>query len=256
MINKKTIAIFAAAFLVTLVVKAPAALLDSWVGAATNGAMSLAYPAGTVWSGSATPVLNFRQSAPLPLARMDWDISFRSILSGAILLRLRDSTAPLKPPAEIYLGLRQVELRNFAVDLPAAAIGELDPMLQAMRFQGRVDIAAGDLVFRRDGTVSGNAAANWQGAGSALSPVNPFGSYHFDMAGQGDRVQISLGTLPGGLPSGGLQLNGQGAWLTSGKLSFQASASASGPGKEMFSEMLHHLGPETAPGVFTFKIGS
>jgi general secretion pathway protein N len=251
MINRKTIAIFAAAFLITLVVKAPATLLDAWVGSATNGALALAYPAGTVWSGSATPVLNFRQSAPLPLARMDWEISFRSIFSGGILLRLRDSSAPQKPPAEIYLGLRQVELRNFAIELPAAAMGELDPMLQAMRFQGQVEIAAGSLVIRRDGTVNGNVAANWQGAGSALSPVNPFGNYHFDLTGQGDRVQISLGTL-----SGGLQLNGQGTWLTSGKLSFQAAASASGPGKEMFSEILHHMGPETAPGVFTFKIGS
>jgi general secretion pathway protein N len=251
MINKKTIAVFTAAFLITLIVTAPATLLDAWVGRATNGAVGLSNPAGTIWSGSATPVLNFRQSAPLPLARMDWDISFRSIFSGGILLRLRENGAPLKPPAEIYFGLGQVELRNFAVELPAAAMGELDPMLQAMRFQGQVEIAAGNLVLRRDGTVMGNVAANWQGAGSAMSPVNPFGSYHFDLAGQGDHVQISLGTL-----SGGLQLSGQGTWLTSGKLSFQASASASGPGKEMFSEMLHHLGPETAPGVFSFKIGS
>ncbi|HEY5993677.1 MAG TPA: type II secretion system protein N [Gallionellaceae bacterium] len=249
-ISKKTVLIFSAAFLITLLALAPAALLDVWVGSATHGAVSLAYPAGTIWSGSATPVLHFRQGAPMPLVRMDWDISFRGIFSGGLLLRLRESAAPSKPPAEILIGLRQVELRNFAIELPAAAMGELDPMLQAMRFQGQVLIAAGKLVLERDGKVTGNVAADWQGAGSALSPVNPFGNYRFDLAGQGDRVQISLGTV-----SGDLQLNGQGAWQSSGKLSFQAAASATGPGREMFTELLHHLGPETAPGVFSFKIG-
>jgi general secretion pathway protein N len=196
-------------------------------------------------------VLNFKQGAPFPLERMDWSISFRSIFSGSILLLLRESASPQKPPAEIYLGIRQVELRNIAIELPAAAMGELNPMLQAMHFQGLVAIATDNLVLQRNGSVTGKMAANWQMAGSALSPVNPFGNYRFDLAGTGDNIQIGLSTV-----SGDLQLNGQGQWLTSGQLSFQTTASAVGASKEVFSEMLHHLGPETAPGVFTFKIGS
>ncbi len=248
--RKKTVFVFAAAFFLALAALAPAALLGGLVKRATGGAVTLAYPAGTVWNGSATPVLNLREGAPLPLERFEWDVSFRSLFSGGILLHLRESAAPLKPPAEVYVGLRQVELRNFAVGLPAATMGALDPMLQAMRFQGQVQLATPSLVLGRDGTVSGNVAANWQGAGSALSPVNPFGNYRLDLTGAGNRVQIALSTL-----SGSLQLNGQGEWLTSGKLTFQAAASAAGSGKELLSELLHHLGPETAPGVFTFKVG-
>lgn len=249
--NKKIIAIFATAFFLTLLVKAPASLLDSWIAQATKGVVSLTNLSGTIWNGSATPVLNFKQGAPFPLERMDWSVSFRSIFSGNILLLLKESAAPQKPPAEIYLGFRQVELRNIAIELPAAAMGELNPMLQPMRFQGQVGIATDKLVLQRSGAVTGKMAANWQMAGSALSPVNPFGSYHFDLSGMGDKIQIGLSTV-----SGDLQLNGQGEWLTSGQLSFQATAKAVGASKEVFSEMLHHLGPETEPGVFLFKLGS
>lgn len=251
MIKRKHIAIFTAVFVVTLVARAPASLLDAWVGRATGGAVALADCSGTIWNGAATPVLNFKQGAPMPLERVDWSISFRSILSGTILLQLRDSAAPQMPPAEIYVGLRQVELRNLALDLPAAALGELHPMLQAMRFQGRMTISTSSLVLSRNGSVTGNMSANWQMAGAALSPVNPFGNYRFDLSGAGDKVQVTLSTV-----SGDLQLTGQGEWLTSGKLTFQTTARAVGAGKQVFSEMLHHLGPETEPGVFSFKIGS
>jgi len=251
MVNKKHIALFVAGFVTTLAAMAPASLMDSWIGRASNGAVALANPSGTIWSGSATPVLNFKQGAPMPLDRMEWAISFRHILSGNIVLQLRESASPQMPPAEVYFGMRQLELRNIAMDLPAAAMGELNPLLQAMRFQGQVTISTTDLVLQRNGSVTGNMAANWQMAGAALSPVNPFGNYRFDLVGKGDKIEISLSTL-----SGDLQLNGQGEWLTSGKLTFQTTAKAVGAGKEAFSEMLHHLGPETEPGVFSFKIGS
>jgi len=251
MVNKKNIALFSAAFLITLVVKAPASLLDAWVGNASSGAVALANPSGTIWSGSATPVLNLRQGAPLPLERMAWTVSLRSILSGKILLELRENASPQKPPAEIYLGMHQVELRNLAIELPAAAMGALDPLLQAMHFQGQVGISSDNLALQHNGSVTGKMVATWQRAGSALSPLNPFGNYRFDLSGTGDRIQIGLSTV-----SGDLQLNGQGAWLPSGKLNFQTTARAVGTGREVFSEMLHHLGPETEPGVYLFKVGS
>src|SRR5512135_2553133 len=131
--DKKYLALFAAAFLVTLLVQAPAALMGAWVGQATRGVVAFTNPAGTIWNGSATPVLNLKQGASFPLERMDWNISFRPIFSGSILMQLRESLSPQKPPAEIYLGIRQVELRNIAIELPAAALGELNPLLQGMR---------------------------------------------------------------------------------------------------------------------------
>lgn len=250
MVSKKIIALFVCVFVATLIVRAPAALLGSVVRQSSQGIVELSNPAGTVWNGSATPMLNLRQGASFPLERMDWNISFRTILSGNILVKLQESASRQKLPSEIYIGPRQVELRNISIELPAAALGALNPLLQGMAFQGQVQVSTDKLVLQHKGAIDGKMAANWQMAGSALSPVNPFGSYRFDLSGLGDRIQFSLRTL-----SGDLQLSGQGEWLTSNKLSFQTTAKAVGASKEMFTEMLHHLGPEIEPGIFSFKVG-
>lgn len=249
--SKKNIALFAAAFLITLIVQAPAALLGSWVRQGSTGVVDLTNPSGTIWSGSATPVLTLNQGAAFPLERMDWNISFRNIFSDGILLQLRDSAVPQQAPAKIYFGIRQLALQNVAIKLPAATLGALNPLLQGMGFQGWVKLSTNHLVLRRSGEVIGKASADWQMAGSALSPINPFGNYHFDLSGAGNKINISLSTV-----SGDLHLDGQGMWQATGKLSFQARASAVGAGKVVFSEMLHHLGPESEPGVFLFNLGT
>lgn len=248
--SKKIIALFVCVFGATLVVLAPAALLGVLVRQSSQGVVELSNPVGTMWSGSATPILNLRQGASFPLERMDWSISFRALFSGKILLTLQESASPQKAPSEIYVGVRQVELRNLSVELPAAALGALNPLLQGMGFQGQMQMTADNLVLQYKGTAEGKMAANWRMAGATLSPANPFGSYHFDIAAMGDKIQFSLSTL-----SGDLQLNGQGEWLASNKLSFQTTARAVGASKEIFTEMLHHLGPEIEPGVFSFKVG-
>lgn len=243
------LAVFLAAFLATLTMLAPASLMSGWVARATGGRLELANASGTVWHGTATPVVQFQHEAPLRLERMAWSVSLRRLWRGELLLDLSLTSAPKTPQMEVALSPRQVELDHLALDLPAAAMGGLDPVLQAMGFQGRLAISARRLVVARNGTVSGSATANWQQAGSTLSPVNPFGNYRLDLTGAGDKVNIALATV-----SGDLKLQGQGAWQR-GALSFQASASAGGARKEAFSEMLHHLGPETSPGVFSFKLG-
>lgn len=250
MVSKKIAVIFVCVFCATLIVQAPAALLGPLVRQASHGIVELSNPAGTLWSGSATPMLNLKQGVSFPLEHMDWRISFGPMPSGNILVKLQESASPQKPPSEIYIGARQVELRNTSFELPAASLGALNPLLQGMGFQGLVQVSADKLVLQYSGAINGKAAANWRMAGSALSPVNPFGSYHFDLSGMGDRIQFSLNTL-----SGDLQLNGQGEWLTSNKLSFQTTARAVGAGKDVFAEMLRHLGPEIEPGVFSFRIG-
>lgn len=247
--RKKILAYFVSAFCVTLIAQAPAALLGAWVTQSSQGVIELAEPTGTIWNGSATPVLSLKRSTSLPLERIDWSISFLSVFSGNIKAQLRANATPQKSPSEIYFGIRQVELRNISLELPATVLGELNPLLQGMDFQGQVQISAENLVIQHNGAISGKLVANWLMAGSALSPINPFGSYRFDLTVLDDKIQISLSTL-----SGELQLNGQGEWLTSNKLSFQATAKAIGASREVLVEMLRHLGPEIEPGVFSFKV--
>lgn len=247
--RKYYLGIFLVAFLVTLVVLAPAALINAWAIRLTDGRLVLAGAHGTLWHGTATPVIQLKDAPPLRLGGVTWDVSLRALWRGKLLLRIRDEGAPQQAPAEIYVGPSQVELRNMHLELPAAAMGGLNPLLQAMSFQGRLAVSTSSLVLSSNGTITGSANATWQMAGSAFSPVNPFGSYQLDMKGAGDTVQVAISTL-----SGDLQLSGGGKWH-SGALAFHATASARGARKEAFSEMLHHLGPETSPGVFAFNLG-
>jgi general secretion pathway protein N len=164
------------------------------------------------------------------------------------VLHVRQNGARQKGPAEILLSSRQADFRNFSAELPAAAMGGLDPLLQAMHFQGRLVVSANSMVLGRDGAVTGTAVADWEMAGSDLSPINPFGTYRLQLAGEGKKVGIVLST-----ESGCLQLNGQGEW-SAGKLAFEATATSTGKHKGALGDMLHHLGPETAPGVFSFRL--
>ena len=250
LINKRTLAVFLLVFTVTLVAAMPAALMDGWVRQASGGVVRLASPHGTLWRGAATPVLNLGRGAPLVLNRIHWQLSLRRIFSGNLLVNLQEREGKQQAPVEILLGVHQVELHHVSLELPAAVIGGLNPILLAMHFQGRVAIATDKLVLKRSGAVQGTLTANWQDAGSALSPLNPFGDYRFDLTGKGDKMAINLSTV-----SGTLQLDGKGTW-SGGKLAFRTTASANGDSKAVFSEMLHHLGPEISPGVFLFKIGS
>ncbi|HKB58704.1 MAG TPA: type II secretion system protein N [Gallionellaceae bacterium] len=246
--KKYYVALFIAAFIAALAIQAPATLLGVLLARRTGGSLVLAQPTGTVWSGTATPVVNLKSAAPLRLGRVTWDISLRTLWRGVILLRVRENDVRQKQPAEILLSPSQADFRNFSMELPAAAMGGLDPLLQAMHFQGRLVISANSIVLGRDGAVTGAAVANWEMAGSDLSPVNPFGTYRLRLTGEGNKVGIVLST-----ESGCLELNGQGEWRA-GTLAFEASATATGKSKGALRDMLHHLGPETAPGVFSFRL--
>lgn len=241
-------AVFAVVFIVALAIQAPATVLGGWVARGTGGRLVLAQPTGTVWSGTATPVVNLKSAAPLRLGRVSWDISLRSLWRGIIVLHVRQNDAQQKQPAEIRLSSGQADFRNFSLELPAAAMGGLDPLLQAMHFQGRLLISANSIAVGRDGSITGTAVANWEMAGSDLSPINPFGTYRLRLTGEGKKVGIVLST-----ESGCLRLNGQGEWRA-GTLAFEATATSTGKNKGALVDMLHHLGPETAPGVFSFRL--
>ena len=240
--------VFAAAFIIALAALTPASVLGIWLARASGGRILLAEPQGTVWNGTATPVIESKTAAPLRLGTVGWNISLRTLWRGILLLDVRQLGSAQPRPSEIWIRASQVNFRNVAVDLPAAAMGGLNPLLQAMRLQGRLAISANEITIARDGEITGTAIANWEMAGSTLSPINPFGSYRIELVGAGDKIKINLTTV-----SGCLQLNGHGQW-TGGGLQFDATANATGKRKDALSEMLHHLGPETAPGVFSFKM--
>ena len=74
LLSKTTLLLFIFVALTTLIITAPATLLSPWATQASQGRLLLTNVSGTLWQGSATPVLLQKNNALLPLQQMHWEI--------------------------------------------------------------------------------------------------------------------------------------------------------------------------------------
>ena len=250
-INKigwRALLLFAGAFVATLLVTAPATLLAAIVERSSSGQFVLANAAGTVWHGRAAPAIRQRAGTLLVLEKLSWDIALLPLFSGKIVARFQWDNEVQGQPMEVTVSYGQIEFRNALIPLQAVIIGELMPMLQPAQLSGQLQIRSEQLTFSKAG-ISGNAFAQWANAGSVLSTVNPLGSYSINLAGAGERLDITLGTI-----SGTLLLEGSGSFTREQGLKFQATARAAADSKGSINELLNNLGPESAPGVHSLSL--
>ncbi|HUX90270.1 MAG TPA: type II secretion system protein N [Gallionellaceae bacterium] len=247
-IGWRAFAVFAVAFLVVLIVTAPATLLAKIVDGSSSGQFVLANASGTVWQGSATPVIRQRTGNLLALEKLHWDISLLPLFSGKLIAQVRWDNVEQIQPMLATISFSQIELRNAVIPLQAGILGELAPMLQPVQLSGQMLIKSEQFALSRSGII-GNAVADWLGAGSVLSSVNPLGSYRINLTGAGERLDISLMTL-----SGALLLEGTGNFTRDQGLRFQATARAAADSKGSLDELLSNFGPESAPGVHSINL--
>ena len=247
-IGWRALVLFAIAFFITLIVTAPATLLGRMVEVGSNGQLALANTSGTVWQGSATPVIRQRAGSLLALEKLHWDIAWLPLFTGKIITRLRWDNVEQALPMVATVSLTQIELRNAILPLQAALLGELTPMLQPVQLSGKMQIKSDLFTFSKSG-ISGNAIADWTNAGSVLSSVNPLGSYRINLAGAGEKLDVTLITT-----SGVLLLEGKGSFTRNQGLKFQATARAAAESKGSLDELLNNFGPESAPGVHAINL--
>lgn len=247
-IGWRAIAIFVIAFLITLIVSAPATLLARVVEVAGNGQFLLANATGSVWQGSATPAIRQRTGSLLVLEKLHWDMAVLPLFSGKIMVTLRWDNVVQVQPMLATLSFSQVELRNAVLPLYAGILGELSPMLQPLQLSGQMQINSDLIAFTRQG-INGSAVAEWTNAGSVLSAVNPLGQYRINLAGAGERLDLTLATT-----AGALLLEGTGSFAAKQGLKFQGTARASADSKGSLNELLNNFGPESAPGVHSLNL--
>lgn len=240
--------LFALVYGIVLLVTAPATLLGAWIGDRTHNVVRLAGAHGTIWRGSAVPVFYAYGARPVSLGRISWKISLFPLVHGIIELQV-NSLSPQADTAEIDIGAKKIELRHTALELPAALLEEIHPLLKAVRPQGNLQFSSDHLVVAGR-TVQGTAAVKWLSAGSSFSAINPFGSYLVALDGMGSKIAIRLTTI-----AGPLLLDGHGNWSFDRGLAFQARAKAAPGSQEALAELLHHLGPEGEPGTWLINIG-
>lgn len=240
--------LFVGAFLVTLIVTAPATLLARMVEGNSGGQLVLANAMGTVWQGNATPAIRQRTGGLLALEKLHWDIAILPLFAGKISIEFRWDNVEQLQPMVVTASFSRIELKNAVLPLHAGFLGEILPLLQPVQLSGKMLIKSEQFTFSRQG-MSGSAVADWTHAGSVLSSVNPLGSYRINLAGSGERLDVSLHTT-----SGVLLLEGVGSFTSGRGLTFQGTARASAASKGSIDELLSNFGPESAPGVHSLNL--
>lgn len=224
--------------LLCLIMFAPASWLANAIEQSTGGRLLLADARGSIWSGSALPVLTggrgSRDSSALP-GRVEWS----SGLSGTSLaLHLRQAcclngvvTLNLQPG----IGSAKITLASdssgWIARWPAAWLGGLGTPWNTLQLDGLVRLSTQQLslewVLGR-WHQTGQLAFDFVSLSSRVSTVEPLGTYRFSVTGGAARSGVS--SLRLSTQEGALMLTGEGT-LDGGRAHFRGSAKAA-PGRE------------------------
>jgi general secretion pathway protein N len=212
---------------------APAAWLAAAVAGATDDRLLLADARGSVWAGSAVPVLTggpgSRDASALP-GRLTWSLALDGL---GLALRARQACCiPGELRLRIEPGIGRVVVRLPAsggalAQWPASWLAGLGTPFNTLQFTGTMTLSSGGLVAERAAgrwRLAGEATLVFESLSSRLSPLPVLGTYRLALSG-GDVARIVLATQ-----DGPLRLSGNGEWAASG-LRFRGQAQAA-PGSE------------------------
>jgi len=243
------LALFAAVYFVGLLcLTAPASLLGLAIQHASGERLSLANCRGTIWRGSATPVLHTDQKSAIPLQTLYWQIRLQALLKGRISAGLSWDNPGSATPIELALDRQSVTLKHVVLNFPAEILGELSPYLKPAQLGGNLTLESPQLTYSGN-RLQGRATAHWHQAGSAMSAVHPLGDYRIDIEAAQGNLRAVLTTR-----NGALLLDGQGSWSPGQKFHFNGTARATPESQDMLAELLQHLGPEVSPGIYGISL--
>jgi general secretion pathway protein N len=234
-----------------LIAFAPAAWLAGAVSTATAGRVLLTDARGTVWSGSALPVLtggtDSRDAVALP-DRLSWTLRPSGLASIDIALRQACCMVG-EPRVRVQPGLGTLRVAvlpdaqagGAVMQWPAALLSGLGTPWNTLQLGGTIKLAARDLQFERvQGRMrlAGSAQIDLQDTRSRVSTLDTLGSYRFTVQGdaaQGD-AKLTLSTV-----EGALQLSGDGLWTAAG-VRFRGEASAAPGNETALNNLLNIIG--------------
>ena len=233
---------------------APAAWLANAVAAASDQRLLLADASGTVWTGSAVPVLTggagSRDASALP-GRLHWRLGFAG---GALALRVSHVcclNGELHLRVQPGWGGARVELQPAAGaagqpahigQWPASWLVGLGTPWNTLQPSGSIRLATPGLALESvqgRWRLNGRAEIDLDAMASRVSTLDELGSYRIVVAGDaasGEASTLQLSTL-----RGALQLSGSGQWLAS-KLRFRGQARAAPGSEAVLNNLLNLIG--------------
>lgn len=232
--------LFGGVFLGGLLLFAPAAVMATLLERSTAGRISLAQTSGSFWQGSGVLIMHSKSTShTLGLHHWRWR-------PDASLEVRKGDNVPMAVSLSPLAG--RVDISQLNLTLPTVLLEALAPQLGPYQLQGVLTARSEHLTLQQDG-LHGPLSIDWHQAASRLSPVRPLGDYRIVLQGNGSTLNAQLSTL-----SGKLQLSAQGQLLPGGHLQINGTAQASPEAKDELNELLHYIGPEQSPGVYTLAL--
>lgn len=202
------------AYLFFLLQSMPAEVLAWAVAKQTAQKLYLADPKGTVWEGSATPVVA-NGTQQLELAPFRWHFVQNRLLRGQVAAQLDFVTGSRVLLATTH---DSVTLENADLAMPASLLGIVFPTLSLWQPNGTLELKTPSLRLAAQRSI-GEAQLLWKSASTSLSRVRPLGDYSFGIHAAERGIDYKLDTL-----SGVLTLNGHGYWRSRDDWTFAGQA--------------------------------
>lgn len=234
---------------VALVAFAPAGWLANGVAAASGGRVLLTDARGTLWSGSALPVVTggegSRDAAALP-DRLEWRLGLAG-LTPELRLRqaccLRGQVRVLVSPGWGRMSLRVLPDQGTTIgQWPAALLAGLGTPWNTMQMGGTLRLTSPGMTIESvQGRTrfTGDAALDIAHVSSRVSTLDTLGSYRLTLRGDaasGDASSLNLITV-----DGSLRLSGSGQW-SGGGLRFRGEAEAAEGSESALNNLLNIIG--------------
>ena len=234
---------------VGLIAFAPAAWLATAVASATGDRVLLTDARGTLWNGSALPVLTggpgSRDASALP-GRLEWSLAWRG-LAAEVRARqaccLRGEVRALVRPSFGGFSVQVMPAESNTIgQWPADWLSGLGTPWNTLQLAGTLRLTSPGLTIESvQGRVrfSGEAALDVANAASRVATLDTLGSYRLSVRGNaasGDAASLSLITL-----DGALRLSGQGVWTGTG-LRFRGEAQAAEGSESALNNLLNIIG--------------
>jgi general secretion pathway protein N len=217
------------------------------VASATGERLLLADARGTVWSGSAVPVLTggagSRDASALP-GRLEWTLGVKGLgfelrarhaccLNGTVALQVKPGFGRmqviLEPPSGRWVG-----------QWPSAWLGGLGTPFNTLQLGGSLRLASPGIAFESvqgRWLARGRADLELNNASSRLSTLDTLGSYRLTVNGDASgTAQLTLSTV-----EGALQLTGSGTTGANG-VRFRGEARAAAGDETALSNLLNIIG--------------
>lgn len=234
-----------AAYVLFLVVLAPATLLDAGLQRATEGKLRLAQAQGSLWSGSGVLEVRDRSGKRGVGKDLAWTWQPRALLHGQLgwIVNLDHAARPFP----IHVSAHSIELSNVDFSLPASVLGVAVPRLAPLGLRGELAIHIAKLASM-DGAVAVDALVTWIDAGSALSAVAPLGTYVLRVDSSAGRLSAKLRTS-----SGPLQLDGSGSSRDGDPLELSVNARVDARHRTQLVPLLRLIAIERGNGEFALQ---